>query len=108
MHPECEATEGRVIQEPTNPELAALRQAQDLTRPEHRRSLPSMALRHAVRPEHRRSLPSMALRHTVRPEHKKASRYDWLCARKLMKQLWHHCFLVFAFFFDDLWNEIFF
>ena len=26
-----------------------------------------------VRPEHRRSLPSMASRHTVRPEHKKAT-----------------------------------
>ncbi|WP_259368757.1 hypothetical protein [Colwellia sp. Bg11-12] len=25
-------------------------------------------------PEHRRSLPSMALRHTVHPEHKKALR----------------------------------
>jgi len=38
--------------------------------PEHKRSLPSMALRHTVHPEHKRSLPSMALRHTVHPEHK--------------------------------------
>ena len=61
-HPECEAITlrqaqdltRRVIQKPNNPELDALRRAQDLTWPEHRRSLPSMASRHTVRPEHKK------------------------------------------------------
>jgi len=33
-----------------------------------------------VHPEHRHSLPSMAVRHTVHPEHKKAARYKYLAA----------------------------